>query len=220
LESAASNKEDIKDRFNDFFNGTGLSHKEKEDYVESRTTTKLFLPTIKHEKADNINVEFAQLTHHKSLFLPQNTDPKLTLGTIIKSSNQEADYFVCIQQRCDSVRIKQDEERKFLFLPLTKVENGQFNFITPDGVKLNLNKKSYSIKTIKFNCDNSNGEIKAFFDESDKKYKFKEKYDNGDTFEWILELKDLHSQRIVADYASQLSRVGLDESEWLRNAGN
>jgi hypothetical protein len=144
----------------------------------------------------------------------------LTLGTIIKSIANPKNYFVCIQQRCDSVRIKQDNERKFLFLPLTKVENGQFHFITPEGIKLRLDKKSYSIKTIKFKCDNSNGEIKAIFDEIDKKYKFKEIYDKGDIFEWIFDLKDLHSQRIVTDYALQLSRVGLDESEWLRRAGN
>jgi hypothetical protein len=35
-----------------------------------------------------------------------------------------------------------------------------------------------------------------------------------------LDLKDLHAQRIVDEYASQLSRVGLDESEWLRRGAN
>lgn len=52
------------------------------------------------------------------------------------------------------------------------------------------------------------------------KFIFKEIYEQGDTFEWILDLKDLHSQRIVTNYVSSLSRIGLDESEWLRIAGN
>ncbi|MFT5250534.1 MAG: hypothetical protein ACI93P_002276 [bacterium] len=38
-------------------------------------------------------------------------------------------------------------------------------------------------------------------------------------FEWILDLKDWHAQRIVTDYAATLSRVGLNESEWLRKSG-
>lgn len=43
---------------------------------------------------------------------------------------------------------------------------------------------------------------------------FESKY--GEEYEWVLELKDLQAQRIVDAYCSRLSRVGLDESEWLR----
>jgi hypothetical protein len=40
-------------------------------------------------------------------------------------------------------------------------------------------------------------------------------------FIWILDLKEAHAQRIANLYAARLSRVGLDESEWLRRwAGN
>lgn len=35
-------------------------------------------------------------------------------------------------------------------------------------------------------------------------------------FKWISELKNDHAQRISNDFAAKLSRVGLDESEWLR----
>ncbi|MDR0605925.1 MAG: hypothetical protein LBG80_16670 [Bacteroidales bacterium] len=185
--------------------------------------TELFLPLGEHNNVEIINADFAKLTHHKSLFSPQNTPPTLTLGTVIRSTNNPSTYFVCIQQRCDSVRIKQNEERKFLFLPLTSIKEKNkdyYSFITAEGTILYLNRKeSYSIKTIKFKCDNNCGEIKGGLDESCKKYKFKENYDDGDTFEWVFDLKDLHSQRIVANYASQISRVGLNESEWLRKAG-
>ena len=35
-------------------------------------------------------------------------------------------------------------------------------------------------------------------------------------FTWVVELKEMHAQRIVNNYCAQLSRVGLNESEWLR----
>jgi hypothetical protein len=42
-----------------------------------------------------------------------------------------------------------------------------------------------------------------------------------ENFKWILDLKDAHAQRIANTYAAKLSRVGLDESEWLRRwSGN
>jgi hypothetical protein len=35
-------------------------------------------------------------------------------------------------------------------------------------------------------------------------------------YRWISELKFEQAQRIVNKYAAEISRVGLDESEWLR----
>jgi len=213
-----SNNEDIEKRFDEVFNGTDLSKAEKKQYREFKST-ELFLNLAHQDKKEMVNSGFAKLTHHKSLFLPQNTIPKLTLGTIIKSSVNENNYYVCIQQRCDSVRLKKDEERKFLFLPLSKVVDGKFHIITPEGDKLKLDKKSYLIKTIKFKCNCDEGEVKGILSE-DRKYIFKEIYEGGETFEWVLDLKDLHSQRIVTNYVTELSRIGLDESEWLRMASN
>lgn len=213
-----SEKENLEERFDDFFYGSSLSKRDKKIYRESKST-ELFLNNAYQDEKDKINSEFARLTHYKSLFLPINTAPKLTLGTIIRSTTNQDNYYVCIQQRCDSVRLKKDEERKFLFLPLTKTDNDKFNIITPDGTKLRLNKKSYSIKTIKFRCNCEQGEVRGTKSE-DGNFTFNEIYEQGDTFEWVLDLKDLHSQRIVTNYIASLSRIGLDESEWLRIAGN
>jgi hypothetical protein len=208
-----SEQENTKDRFKEAFNKDI-----PKQYRESKST-ELFLNSAHRNKKDEINSEFAKLTHHKSLFCPKNTEPKLTLGTVIKSTTNQSYYFVCIQQRCDSVRLQKDEERKFLFLPLKKVESDKFDIITLDGDKLKLDKNSYSIKTIKFKCNCDEGEVKGLSSKNGK-FTFKEIYEKGDTFEWVLDLKDLHSQRIVTNYVSKLSRVGLDESEWLRMAGN
>ncbi len=47
------------------------------------------------------------------------------------------------------------------------------------------------------------------FDTTDKK-----------RFEWVSELKSEHAQRIANNFAAKLSRVGLDESEWLRRGAD
>jgi hypothetical protein len=213
-----SEKENVAERFDDVFSESTLSKSDKKLYCESKST-ELFLNLAHQNKKDKINSEFAKLTHHKSLFLPQKTAPRLTLGTVIRSLTNHDSFYVCIQQRCDSVRLKRDEERKFLFLPLTKTGSDKFHIITPNGDKLKLDKKSYSIRTIKFKCNCDEGEIKGTLSENGI-FIFKEIYEQGDVFEWILDLKDLHSQRIVINYVSLLARIGLDESEWLRMAGN
>ncbi|GHV65449.1 hypothetical protein FACS1894199_06160 [Bacteroidia bacterium] len=211
-----STEKNVEKRFENQFKTLVTDKKQREGYLEYllKNTTTLF--ENENNKRLEIDRKFAILTHHKSLFMPKTIVPKLTLGTVIRSSKNQSNYYICIQQRCDSVRLKRDEERKFLFLPLVSTTD-KFHIITPEGVKLKLDKESYSIKTIKFKCNRDEGEIRGSLENT--KYFFKENYDNGDKFEWILDLKDLHSQRIVTNYVSSLSRIGLDESEWLRMAG-
>ena len=151
------------------------------------------------------NVDFAILTHHKNIFQPAIEAPILTLGTVIKSADM---YYVCIQQRCDSVRIK--EERRFLFLPLEK--KGEYPLIVNNELKLFTNKSSFAIKTMKFKPKEGATIIQA--SKKDDKYVFYSSY--GETCEWVVDLKEMQAQRIVNNYCAQLSRVGLNESEWLR----
>ena len=170
---------------------------------------------------DGVNpkdVEYSILTHHKSIFKPASISPRLTLGAIVKGS--KTGYWVCIQQRCDSVRV--DDIRRFLFLPL-HISDKKFHFITRDGIKLRLSKKSYHLRTIKFMGIMGEGTVKAV--EVNGRLVFEPYYKNGhgdysvdkdEVYEWVLDLKDLHAQRIAHEFATELSRVGLDESEWLR----
>jgi len=211
-----SSNKDIEKRYIEIFTTKAKVSKNKSsDYYKyiSLNNTLLFLNNTEVAKKQNIDQNFSILTHHKSLFLPNSTIPKLTLGTVIKSTNIPDSYYICIQQKCDSVRIPKDEERKFLFIPLT-VSDSKFDIITPDGIKLKRIKDSFSIRTIKFACKDDKGVIKAE-QEVDGSFVFKQKYED-EHFKWVLELKDLHSQRIIIEYTSQLSRVGLDESEWHR----
>ena len=207
--------EDVNQRYETLLPNS-LSKKEKLGFPKD--STKLFIDKNEADHIFNINKDFARLTHHKNIFLPSTTLPKLNLGTIIRSIHNNQHYYVCIQQRCDSVRITRDSERKFLFIPLNVVIDKPFNILTTEGIKLKVESKSFSLRTIKFISENNNGVVEAV--NQGGKFIFNQKYRNAEDeqFEWVLDLKDLHAQRIVAEYASTLSRVGLDESEWLRNS--
>lgn len=168
------------------------------------------------ENADNVktaNLLFARLTHHKNVFLPQKENPYLSLGTILYSSNEDM-YYLCIQQRCDSLRI--DGIRRFLFLPLVE-SGGETHVVVNNEKQLQIAKYSYEIKTIKFQADKDKRCVCSKRITNDKgKDIFVFTSIHEEDFEWVLELKDLHAQRILNSYSANLSRVGLDESEWLR----
>ena len=169
---------------------------------------------------DESNIKFAQLTHHKNAICPIKLAPILTLGTIVKyKKNDQVNYYICIQQRCDSVRIPNNDEekndRRFIFLPLSsdpKDSNTKSSPIVIDKETIMyVCDQSYGIKTIRFKADESSMIVAK---KQDDKWVFKSIH--GESFEWVFDLKDLHAQRIVNNYCAQLSRVGLNESEWLR----
>lgn len=74
------------------------------------------------------------------------------------------------------------------------------------------NKSSFAIKTVKFKPKEGATIIQA--SKKEDKYVFYSSY--GETYEWVVDLKEMQAQRILNSYCAQLSRVGLNESEWLR----
>lgn len=186
----------------------------KIDLLMKKFATSLFIDI---EKTEEINKKFAKLCFHRSaIFSPQHL-PFLSLGTVVKSTLPEEKYYICIQQRCDSVRITDDLPRRFLFVSLDKVDDGAFNFLTPDGLRLKIDKSTYSLRTVKFS--GVNGLVRAKRDEAEIKKYFEPTYysvEYPERFEFIIELKELYAQRIVEEYSSSLSRIGLDEPEWVR----
>jgi hypothetical protein len=209
-----TNRVDIKTRFKEAFSSFNLSSKVIEGYQKKNNIT--LYSDLTSELNEDLNKGFAILTHHKSLFKPITYTPILSLGTVVLSS--KGIYYVCIQQRCDSVRIFAKDERRFLFILLNKVEKDEpFDFVTPSGDKLQIENKSYSIRTIRFN-GHEDGEIKAVEEEGGYYFKQKYKGEHDEKFEWVFDLKDLHAQRIITNYAAELNRVGLDDFEWIRRS--
>ena len=183
----------------------GYNEYEKEDAYK-RNSIKMFTET----DFDVSNYKWAKLVQHSNLFSsPKNH--KLTAGTIIKDKDR---FLICIQQRCDSVRIDKEEARSFLFLPLQKNGKGEA-VVVEENTHLIVDNKSYSIELHKFKPIGTDVQILAkpqndqyvFTDIENKQYI------------WVAELKDMFAQHIVSNYASQLSRVGIDNSEWIRLVG-
>ena len=175
------------------------------------------------EDGEIVNRKFALLCQHKNLIRYDNFIPILTLGTVVKSTTHNK-YYICVQQRCDSNQLKHESTRRFLFLSLSLVssENEETNFdiVTEGGDKLRLDSKTYDVRTIKF-CGSGNQRVEGLRDGSNNKIYFQPSYysaDHDEKLEFFFELKDLYSQRIIDNYCSSLSRVGVDEPEWIRRS--
>lgn len=156
----------------------------------------------------------------------ETNSPYLHLGSIVERIDQRGSYLFCLQPLCDSIRLK--DSANFPFLPLEEVEyepkNTQRRFdlvacdesSSPKLLKLRLKPKE--IQLIRF--DPNVGEaIKAVCDDPTSNSVFFISTD-GNRYRWAGELKEAHSQRIVHKFANEVSRVGLDESEWLRRWGS
>jgi hypothetical protein len=201
---------DFEEKFN-----TSFSIQEKKEKVNQYTadlykteTTKLFCS----ENADTSNYKWAKLVQHSNLFSsPKNH--QLTTGTIIKSKDGNK-FLICIQQRCDSVRISNEEERSFLFLPLQQKGKGEA-VVVEENKHLIVDNKSYAIELHKFKPIETDVQILA--KPQDDQYVFTDI--ENKQYIWVAELKDMFAQHIVSAYASQLSRVGIDNSEWIRLVG-
>jgi len=177
------------------------------------------------------NERFSILTHHKSSYADSTYRPKLTLGTVVKGAKSKQ-YWLCIQQKCDSVRIPVNESRKFLFLPLDIVPiNKSFHFLEYTGtefIRLKADYNTHKIKTIRFEAT-MNEMVYARKYGSNPSYLFKPLYSKGhdrfnakidEMYQWVFDLKEAHAQKVANQFAAQLARVGLDDSEWMRRAGN
>jgi hypothetical protein len=173
--------------------------------------------------AEELNMEFAVLASMVDQHNHTNLAPKLTLGTIVEDITDgegSREYLLCIQPRCDSVRLG-GEERKYPFLPYERLESGEAEFDLilrerDEYIRLRLLSKPFHFKTeiFKPSTDNpdavrASGQDGGFIFES-------ESSDSKRRFRWVAELKREQAQREILGFTSNMSRVGLDEFEWLR----
>ncbi|MBY3201774.1 response regulator receiver domain [Rhizobium laguerreae] len=137
--------------------------------------------------------------------------PSVRLGTIIEADDG---YYLCLTPVCDSVRLS-GPTANFLFGRLVK-DKSKFNLIVEDDghrIRLLIDRKNVVLKTI---------ELRAA---PDKTVRVERKYadyvvplagDEGNYVRWVAEVKPMQAQRVVGSITSNLSRIGLDEFEWLR----
>jgi hypothetical protein len=210
------------------------SSKKKEIY---KYFTQLLCQDEDKTKSEKLDIEFAMLTVLGKSYLDvrkQEPRQKLTLGAILEEVKDGAanalaqdnngetlsKYWLCIQPRCDSARIK-ELERAFPFLPLELVDGtGKFDLIVKNSsgnsVKLKLSNNSYDLKMEIFSVNSSDDESVIANWETSKEGKYLVFIStNNIKYRWLADLKREHSQGIVNSFSSQLARVGLNQSEWL-----
>lgn len=134
---------------------------------------------------------------------------RLTLGSIIRETDGDKRFMLCLQPVCDSVRLKKDSTFIFCFLEEAKGEKATFVVKDGKGFTDLIYKPGIKQNCITLKFKPTKGLISAinliFTDASDSK-----------TYRWIAQLKPKHAQRAAEQFARELSRVGLTESEWLR----
>jgi hypothetical protein len=174
--------------------------------------------------ASDLDHEFASLTILKSDYRTESNPPALFPGTLLKEILPVAEaepsfrYWICIQPVCDCVRIT--VTRSFPFLELELVDDkSKFELVLPDKsksyVRAHVIYRPYKSRLEAFDPSNDGSRMVRAEWQSDGNYFMA---NNGNRYQWLAELKFEPMQRIVNKYAAELSRVGLDESEWLRRS--
>lgn len=135
---------------------------------------------------------------------------RLTLGTLVR--DVEGTYLLCVQPRCDSVRIGNRRAFPFLVAEAPKPRKGPDLVVAePDGklVRLRVPRDPYTMRLIV--CKGSGGVCLA--EAVDDALHFATE---NTPLTWIADLEDEYGQRFAGQLAANLSRVGLDEHEIMR----
>ena len=145
--------------------------------------------------------------------------PTLWLGSVITAmeGGDKEVHLICMRPRCDCVRLK--EETSFFFLPLVEPRKESEQLV----VKLGKQFKRLGIGLdpagwVRRQFDPSGGKrsVIATRRESGGDFEFEFEDTCGKRYMWQGELKTEYAQRIAQTFATKVSRVAVDESEWLR----
>jgi hypothetical protein len=170
--------------------------------------------TLEAERESVKDSELALLMSVRSRY--GSPPPRLSLGTIVcETKGEVSQYLLCVQPRCDSVRLT--GKRAFPFLPLREAADGPCQLLVEDKgklVRLRLKDTPCEARMITFAPSSSKErEVLARFVGSDRCFRVPR---SKVQYRWVADLKPEHAQRVANNYASKISRVGLTESEWMR----
>ena len=144
--------------------------------------------------------------------------PTLWLGTVVTASHADGDrHLICMRPRCDCVRL--NEETMFFFLPLVDPKEGMDQIVVSvdDGFeRLGIDRDPSGWVLCRFNPTAGSTAVAAAKRESDGGFEFADT--SGNQYKWRGELKAEYAQRIAQTFGGTLSRVAVDESEWLRRS--
>ena len=155
-----------------------------------------------------VHREFARLSSRarEQALVSPDYRPKLDLGSVVRSDQR---YLLCIQPRCDAVRL--NDSTRFVFAHLTKSDS-RFDLVVQDGdsdVALKLEESVAELRHYTFEPDPVTRTVLAATDRCFTDAK-------GRSFTWLCDLRGPIAQRFLQRVASSLSRIALDEFEWQR----
>lgn len=165
--------------------------------------------------SENLDQQLAWMFNFRTV--SNSPAPILHLGAVLQQHVRENGngLFLCMRPKCDSVRLKSEE--RFLLLPLIDPKKNQIQLVLKSGVNdyfrrsVCMNPSQWSLPTFAPDSDKE-----CVVAEQCKHGQFFFTCTNGTRFDWIGELKAEFAQRVAQHFASGLSRVATDNSEWLR----
>ena len=140
--------------------------------------------------------------------------PTLWLGSVVTAIKAGEKHLLCVSPRCDCVRLK--GVTSFSFLPLIEPREGMEQLVVRLGNKfkrLGIGMDLADLVHLRFQPSDENRTVTANTLQSNG-FEFTDT--NDERYSWQGELKAEYSQRIAQTFAARLSRVAVDESEWLR----
>ncbi len=166
--------------------------------------------------ADQLDLELANVMSFRQVV--NAARPRLLMGTVVRRSCDNA-VLVCATPTCDSVRL--DRTTSFLFIRadaglqgptlVVRSPNGEF-----EQVAAGTNPSGWC--TVEFHPDEGSQCVLATDSPADSEGGFNFKDIEGQCYRWIGELKSECAQSIAHSVATRMSRVALNESEWLRKS--
>ena len=149
--------------------------------------------------------------------LPSHWQPTLTLGTVIQAfpAGETPELMLCMQPRCDSVRLKQAFAFPFQTIDCTRTDfNIVLRDVAGDAREAWVNLKPRDSRMIAFNPNAATRTVRAVLE--DGVLVFID--DQGAKYAWLGDLKEMKAQKWAGDLGGRVLGVGLDDFEWLRTA--
>ena len=181
-----------------------------------RQSTEVF--TDNADNALTANRRFQCLLALQSHF--SATSRQLKLGAVVSCEIEDGkrNYFLCLQPKCDSTRLKQTTN--FPFLKLVEID-GMADLVIPgklpgEWVNFRVPIRPRDIQIIEFlPSELPQGEVIGAINGDDCFFRSID----GVKYHWHAQLKEEHGQRTANDVATALSKPGPNDSEWLRRNG-
>ncbi len=164
------------------------------------------------QNADDLDKRLAWIMSFRTVY--GAPPPTLWLGTVVSEAGGKQ-HLICMRPRCDCVRL--NEETMFFFLPLVAPKKGMDQIVvslddTFERLGIERDPGGWALR--KFKPSTGSGAVIAAKRESDGDFEFTDTCENQ--YKWRGELKAEYAQRIAQTFGTTLSRVAIDESEWLR----